>query len=184
MQPIHKVYIPSLKLLTKIQANNKTNYYQPYKDWNSKLKTKNKNYRNKTNKISKTCLTNKITCNNHSINKKFLVIKTNKELKEFKCKWENKISFSLKIRFNTLLMIFSDKNSKIIKDLKISKLVNGITLKICLKNIKKYSHLNNILKLNQMLLPKALLKPSLILASLSLLSSKDYKLKKNNFKIF
>jgi hypothetical protein len=78
------------------------------------------------------------------------------------------MNLNFKIKFNIQSMIFSDKNSKIIKVLKISKLVNGIICKIYLKNMKKYIHSDNIVKLKAMQLLKMLLKLSLIQDSLFL----------------
>jgi hypothetical protein len=120
-------------------------------------------------KISKICQTKiKIIWKTLLIKNKFLVIKIIREVKEFRCKWEKMMNLNFKIKFNIQSMIFSDKNSKIIKVLKISKLVNGIICKIYLKNMKKYIHSDNIVKLKAMQLLKMLLKLSLIQDSLFL----------------
>jgi hypothetical protein len=92
----------------------------------------------------------KMNNKNNLMNNKYYVQKMNKNKKEFKCKWENRINYNFKIKLNIHLNKFLDKNIKIIKGLKILKQVNGIIYKIYLNNMIKYIHLNIIIKLKLM----------------------------------
>ena len=62
-----------------------------------------------------------------------------KKSKESKCKWEKKTNLSLKTKSNMLPKKFSEKNLKITKDWKISKLVNGTNLKTCLMSMIEFT---------------------------------------------
>lgn len=112
--PLLKICILLLKILINMSERMKTNFFLLFKDWSSNKKTNiPKSKQNKMNKILRTCLMKKVS-KNPLIKKKSWVIKMKKEQKELKCKWERKMNYNLKIKFNTLLMMFSEKNLWII----------------------------------------------------------------------
>ena len=74
-------------------------------------------------------------------------IRKKREPRELRCKWEKKMNYNLKIKYSMQQKKFYDKNLGSIKDLKVSKALNGINSKICQTNMTESSSSKTTTKL-------------------------------------